>query len=100
MTKAQSVTAVALTWYYRGDYKRILEIMTDSDTFPETYDKWVRTAEAAEKHAKKSGRYVIRAMIDPDAFVSWCRARNMEADGQARTAYANDQASRAGQAGH
>jgi len=95
MTAAQSVTTVGLTWYYRGDYKRVLEIMADADTFPPTYDMWVRTAEAAEEHARKSGRIVVRAMIDPQTFVSWCKSRGMEANAQARIAYTNEEAHRA-----
>jgi len=95
MTTAHSVTAVGLTWYYRGDYKRVLEIMTDSETFPATYEKWVRTAEAAEKHAQRSGRMVVRAMIDPQTFVSWCKSRGMEANAHARIAYTNEEAHRA-----
>lgn len=95
MSKPLTVSAVGFAWYYRGDYPRILQIMTDADVLPSTYDKWIRAAESAEKQAQKSGRQVVRAIIDPDTFVTWCAARNMEPNAEARMAYANEEAYRA-----
>jgi hypothetical protein len=86
--------AMGMTWYYRQDYRRILEVMEDADKLPATYDNWLKNAEAAEREMKKRGHTVIRAMINPDEFVTWCRGRGLKTDAEARKQWANEAAYR------
>jgi hypothetical protein len=82
--------AVGIAWYYRQDYRRILEIMEDADVLPRTYDQWLRSAETGERQLKRLGHVVIRAMIDPEEFTQWCRIRDLKVDAKARTQWSNE----------
>jgi hypothetical protein len=86
--------ALGMTWFYRQDYRRILEVMEDADKLPATYDNWLRKAEAAEREMKKRGHTVVRTMINPDEFVTWCRAQGLKTDAEARKQWANEAAYR------
>lgn len=86
----KSVRAVGIAWYSRQRYRRILEIMDDAEKLPATYDQWLKGAETGERQLKRSGHIVIRAMIDPEEFVSWCRTRGLKPDAQARMQWGNE----------
>jgi hypothetical protein len=60
--------AIGIPWYFRQDYRRILDIMKDADTLPTTYDAWLRKAEKVESDYKRQGFVVVRAIIDPSKF--------------------------------
>lgn len=59
-------------WYRRADYKRVLETAADKEDLPETLDKWLGIAERLKRELIRSGRVVHRALLEPEAFATWC----------------------------
>lgn len=88
------VRAVGIPWYFRQDYRRILEIMEDANLLPATYEAWLKAAEGLERRLKKEGHIVVRAEIDPDEFPRWCAAQGLPVDADARGRFANEAAYR------
>jgi hypothetical protein len=78
-----------IAWYRRADYRRILEIMTDREKLPVTFDKWQSQAEHAERQLKAQGHFIIRVHIDPEDFVAWCAANGLDIDAKGRMAFVN-----------
>jgi ribosomal protein S10 len=68
--------AIGIPWYERETYRRILQIMEDATVLPATYEKWRYAADKFVRTAERSGAVVVRAIIDPDEFVGWCRYRD------------------------
>jgi hypothetical protein len=87
---APVIRALGIPWYRREDYPRILEIMADREVLPPTFNEWRKRASQVEGGAKAQGMIVVRAVIDPDKFSDWCRARGLDIDARARTSFAND----------
>lgn len=83
------VQAVGIPWYNRADYPRILEIMEDAEVLPDTFDQWLQRAEKTREQFLRRGAIVVKAQIEPDAFVAWCRANSRHVDADGRTAFAN-----------
>ena len=83
------IRAVGLVWYRRNDYSRVLQIMTDADELPPTWDKWLYRAEQALRRFEKSGMVVEKVYLDPEIFPGWCEARGLEIDAKARIAFVN-----------
>jgi hypothetical protein len=81
-----------LAWYTVQDYPRILKIMADAHLFPCTYGEWRIGAEQREREAQDRGFVLVRAMIDPDEFLAWCKERGIQADLRARGAFAAEYA--------
>ncbi|MAM95707.1 hypothetical protein [Parvibaculum sp.] len=89
---AQPVRAAGMAWYTRQDYPRILEIMEDAEKLPPTYFAWSKAAERGKRDLERKGHIVITAIIDPDEFPVWCRARGLNIDAKARIQFANETA--------
>ena len=88
------VRATGIPWYFRQDYRRILEIMTDAHLLPPSYDAWRQKAERLERRPQSEGMIVVRAEIDPDEFPRWCAARGLNVDAKARGEFASEAAYR------
>lgn len=81
--------AAGISWYRREDYARALAIMDDAHVLPRTYDEWSQKAERQEGEWKAQGIHIVRAIIDPETFPEWCRARGLNVDAKGRTAFAS-----------
>ena len=81
---------IGLPWYRREDYPMIRQMMTDSHVLASTYEKWLAAAENNESVGRQAGLEILRVMIDPDEFKTWCLANGMEPNGAARTKYASE----------
>ncbi len=90
MLASHPIRAVGIAWYSRQDYRRALEIMEDADQLPRTFDQWLKRAEATERQIKRAGHVVVRAMIKPEEFAAWCRAKGLNTDAKARTEWASE----------
>jgi hypothetical protein len=88
------VSVVGLPWYNRADFHALRSWFTDGDNLPKTYEEWLRTAEMREAQLRADGTQVVRALIEPVAFNSWCANQGMVADSQARSKYASEYATR------
>ena len=84
------ISAVGIAWYRESDYPRILQIMEDADLLHATFLEWQKAAEQAERMSERNGTPIIRAIIDPQEFPAWCRARGLNVDAGARMAFANE----------
>jgi hypothetical protein len=78
------VRAVGMVWYRREDYAEILRIMDDADKLPPTWEKWHYAADRGLREVEGKGHIVIRAYIDPVEFSTWCVARGLKLDAEAR----------------
>ncbi len=90
MSASHPMRAVGIAWYSRQDYRRALEIMEDADQLPGTFDQWLKRAEATEREIKRAGHVVVRAIIKPEEFAAWCRAKGLNIDTEARTEWASE----------
>ena len=84
----------AVVWYRREDYPRVLTIMEDAHLLPPTWEKWRYSADKVARQAQKSGVVVEKVYLHLDDFLAWCRARGLNVDAKARTAFANECAAR------
>src|SRR5260370_7856897 len=74
---AATPPAIALPWYARGDYAALVELFSDPDLLPATYDEWLKRAERTESQLQKAGFGVVRIWIRPTAFAAWCKEPNV-----------------------
>jgi len=69
-------------------YRRALEVFTDSQNMPATYENWKTLVGRQLEEIKRIGNVAIRADFDPETFMDWCNSRGLPANYQARTAFA------------
>lgn len=85
----KEIVAVGVPWYREEDYERLKEIFEDGHKLPATFDKWLFNAEKVIQTIKESGQIAVKAHIDPDDFVVWCRRNSLNIDSRGRMAFAN-----------
>ncbi|RUO97407.1 MAG: hypothetical protein EKK30_17010 [Hyphomicrobium sp.] len=83
---------LALPWFRSGDYDEIRRIMSDGHKMANSYEVWLKDAEAESKRAESHGMLVERVMIEPYEFEVWCAANGMDKDGYARELFAAENA--------
>ena len=81
---------MALPWFRRADYPALSSLFIDSEKLPETFDVWLRRAEAVEQQSRKAGFTVARILIEPAPFAVWCKERRVSPDQRARFAYVHE----------
>lgn len=82
------IRAVGISWFREEDYLRARGIMEDPEKLPGTYLRWQQLTEHQERDLQARGHLVIRAVIDPDEFPAWCRARGLNVDANGRRLFA------------
>ena len=82
----------ALPWYARGDYPALLQLFSDSNMLPATFDAWLERAELVERQFQKAGFGVAKIWIRPVPFAAWCKKRSVSPDQRARLTFANEAA--------
>jgi hypothetical protein len=87
---AASPPVAVLPWYDRRDYPTLLELFSDPDKLPATYDAWLQRAEGIERQFRRAGFGVARIWIRPLPFAAWCRERNISPDQAGRLIFANE----------
>ena len=85
----ESAPPVGIAWYRAQDYGQIRRIMADAAEFPVTYREWREVSERLESNLRQQGHVVLRAIIDPEIFPEWCKARGLNVDAEARTKFVN-----------
>lgn len=84
------IQIIGMVWYDSIDnYNACLAIMSDRHKLPANYHLWRMKADTGEKQLRRSGKTVVRAVIDPKTFPDWCRARVLDIDSNARNEFAN-----------
>ena len=66
---------VALVWYWREDYPRVLEGMEDPGSLQTTWKAWLRDAERLGRKLMREGFRVVRVFLAPDEFSSGASPR-------------------------
>jgi hypothetical protein len=89
---AASPPVSALPWYDPHDYQALLELFSDPDKLPATYDAWLERAEGVERQFKRAGFGVARIWVRPAPFAAWCKERDVSPDQAARLTFVNEAA--------
>jgi len=83
---------IGIAWYKKEDYETLKRLFADGDNLPTTYDDWLNTAERLLKQLRRDGQAFQKVYIDPDTFPSWCAARGLEMNAEARTRFSAESA--------
>ncbi|MEK6703790.1 MAG: hypothetical protein AABZ53_16140, partial [Planctomycetota bacterium] len=84
-----STACVGMAWYSdEGHYQQIKGMAADAEVLSETFQQWLKGAEAAEGELKKKGLLVIRIPLMLPRFAEWCREKKLKMNGEARTRFA------------
>ena len=81
---------LALPWFARSDYPALLDLFSDANKLPRTYDAWLERAERIEWQFQKAGFGVSKTWIRPIPFAAWCDERNISPDQVARLTFVNE----------
>jgi len=80
---------IGIVWFKdERAYREALNVFTDSQNMPATFDDWKVLVQRQLEEIKYAGNIAIRADFDPEAFTDWCNLRGFQANSQARTALA------------
>jgi hypothetical protein len=81
---------IGIAWFNdESAYRRALEIFTDPENMPATFEDWKALVRKECLFIKDAGNIALRADLDPEKFVAWCASRGFVANSQARTAFVN-----------
>lgn len=78
----------AMVWYREEDWDRLMEIFSDRHLIPATFKEWEEKALENVEKAKQEGDTPVKVYIEPEAFLSWCNAKQIAPDAEARTTFA------------
>lgn len=81
-------THIALAWYRKDQWDKLLEISIDGDELEQTYEEWVTQANQKIEAMKNKGLNLIRIDVEVNALRSWCEKERRPVDGAARSEYA------------
>src|SRR5262245_21453557 len=87
-----NVAVLGMVWYRRADYGPLRTSFVDSDKLPRTYDEWLAKAETGRRVLRAKGNVVVRVVLDPDEFATWCDAKKLPRDEKARGEFAGEHA--------
>ncbi len=80
---------IGIVWFKDEDaYRRALATFTDSKNMPATFEDWKGLIARQLEEIRRAGNSAIRADFDPETFIDWCNSRGLQANSQARTAFA------------
>jgi hypothetical protein len=82
------VSAIGMPWFRREDFAIIKTLMVDAEKLHQTWDAWHLAAQQNEQRLKAQGHVVIRAVLIPDEFATWCKARGLRLDAKGRMEFA------------
>jgi hypothetical protein len=81
---------VGIAWFKdEAVYRRALEVFTDPENMPATYEKWKAIVARECELVKDAGNIALRVDIDPDIFPDWCVSHGFSTNSQGRTAFVN-----------
>lgn len=76
--------SVAVAWLRQEDWPRWQAI----DSQLPTYENWLRKIEILIKEVEKRGQLPEKVIIDPNAFLDWCRSTGAEVNRNTRAQFA------------
>lgn len=84
----RGATHIGLPWYEADDFDAAVAVMADRQNFA-TYSAWFAKASRLEDDLRRAGLIPVRAVVRAAAFVSYCRAANLNIDSEGRNSFAN-----------
>ncbi len=69
---------IAIAWYKRDEYDKLLRVIIDKDSMPLNYDTWFEIATVAIEDLKNQGFDVKKIVVDVDELIEWCRVMKKE----------------------
>jgi hypothetical protein len=78
---------VALPWYEREDFAKLLRLAQDRDEMPADYETWHRNAVAVMNAWLARGRALEIVTIRPDEFLAWIAERGLANTAATRRQY-------------
>jgi hypothetical protein len=82
----EGMRACGIAWIDETDFHRLRRLFDDGHLF-DSWEGWRQRAERMEAFVQAEGVVVVRARLDPETFVDWCKARGLRPDGEGRTAF-------------
>jgi hypothetical protein len=79
--------AVGAFWIEQADYPAALAMFDDGDTFPSSWQEWLKMAKEMKKGLEAYGHPVMKVRIDPATFPAWCAAHGTTPGRQGRKAF-------------
>ncbi len=67
-----------LPWFEPEEYPRILEVMNYPPDMSRDYERWREVAENKESALKRMGKLVVRVVVHPEEFISWCATHSIQ----------------------
>jgi hypothetical protein len=81
---------IGIAWYKdAATYRRALEIFTDAENMPASFEDWKALVGRQCEIIKENGDSALRADIDPETLLAWCASRGHKANAQGRIAFVN-----------
>jgi hypothetical protein len=90
--KIPKAAVVGIPWCQPDHYQHLRSKMSDGDDLPRDYETWATNAAALATKLRAQGIQAIRVTIEPDAFMTWCKAVRIDPDARARQGFANEKA--------
>jgi len=84
---SESGAILGIAWYRREEWSHLLEIAADRDELEDTYEEWLRNAEARLHEMVEAGINPMRVFINLEELQEWCTAQGRPLDGSARAVF-------------
>ena len=85
---AQSVQVIGAAVYREEQWERLVELSIDREKLSESFQSWKESFEKTITQLKEQGLNVRKVDVDVEELNDWCRGRNIELNGEARSQYA------------
>ena len=84
---------VVQPWFRRDNYETMYRLVPDApDLMSHTFDEWESRAIKEVARLEGFGFHVVKAIVDPNEFIDWCKASKERHDFLSLTAFAMAQA--------
>ncbi|MGQ0502051.1 MAG: hypothetical protein ACT4P0_05485 [Panacagrimonas sp.] len=83
-------TIACIPWYTREHYEEIRRTMADGAAMFRDYRRWLAAAKDNVARVEAQGYRVLKVVIEPEAFLAWCRRQGKRPDLDARLGFASE----------
>ena len=83
-TAKQDASIQAMVWYREEHWPTLLALFSDAELLPQSYQAWLKKAEAKKQEVEAQGDQVIKVFIDPETFPAWCEEKKLPMNSEAR----------------
>jgi len=78
---------ISIAWYNKKDWLRLLEIIDDKESMPETWEEWHSSYLKVKMELISHGISVNDFVVDIDDLISYCVRLGIKNDGKARSQF-------------